>query len=402
MAWDIPVSVVPYQTPDIKTIVQEIVNRSGWASGNSMSFVITGSGDRRAYAVDGSGYYAPLLHVEFGSGQSIDVKVYGYTDDAVENNSSNVDMDNDYLDLGNGDTNKYNGMRFINLQIPQGATITNAYIKFSSYYTRTTTTNLTIKGHASDNSPTFANTTAGRLSTRYTTYSTSASVSWNSVSSWTGPTLQPRMNIAKEALNELVEDKTISWGFGTWHSGYPSGDNYTKLNVGCRYNTPAHLLNLQAGINSATPGSNTPLTPALNAGLDYFKGIRPDLKYNERFVGTECQPTFVIVITDGMGNLNTTVTNIGTSTQALETQGVNTVGIGFGLPLVDAEQLFKLAEVSNNNGKQFPKDSLYALHKEVNGVPQPFLAQSKETLLEALKSITASIKAEVFHGRPLP
>jgi len=34
----------------------------------------------------------------------------------------------------------------------------------------------------------------------------------------------------------------------------------------------------------------------------------------------------------------------------------------------------------------------------VDGVPQPFLAQSKEDLVDALGSITSSIKAKVFHG----
>ena len=43
-------------------------------------------------------------------------------------------------------------------------------------------------------------------------------------------------------------------------------------------------------------------------------------------------------------------------------------------------------------------DDLYALHEEVGGIAQPFMAQSKEELVEALRSITAGIKAEVFHG----
>jgi hypothetical protein len=38
---------VKQQTPDIKTVVQEIVDRSGWA-GNAMVFLITGTGERTA------------------------------------------------------------------------------------------------------------------------------------------------------------------------------------------------------------------------------------------------------------------------------------------------------------------------------------------------------------------
>ena len=31
------------KTPDLKTIVQEIVNRAGWVSGNAMVFILDGS-----------------------------------------------------------------------------------------------------------------------------------------------------------------------------------------------------------------------------------------------------------------------------------------------------------------------------------------------------------------------
>ncbi len=53
-----------YQTPDISSIIQEIVNRSGWSPGNEMAFIIEGSGRRRAVSHDGHGP-APLLHVQF-------------------------------------------------------------------------------------------------------------------------------------------------------------------------------------------------------------------------------------------------------------------------------------------------------------------------------------------------
>ncbi|MFT5142970.1 MAG: hypothetical protein ACI80V_001015 [Rhodothermales bacterium] len=51
------------ETPDLKALVQEIVNRSGWGSGNSMAFIITGSGERTAESYEGSSSKAPLLRV---------------------------------------------------------------------------------------------------------------------------------------------------------------------------------------------------------------------------------------------------------------------------------------------------------------------------------------------------
>jgi lysophospholipase L1-like esterase/Rieske Fe-S protein len=56
------------QTPDIKNVIQEIVDRPGWSSGNSLAIILTGTGKRVAESFDGSQSGAPLLHVEYGTG----------------------------------------------------------------------------------------------------------------------------------------------------------------------------------------------------------------------------------------------------------------------------------------------------------------------------------------------
>ncbi len=53
------------RTPDIATVIQEIVNRPGWLTGNSLAIIVTGAGERTAEAFDGVPSAAPLLHVEF-------------------------------------------------------------------------------------------------------------------------------------------------------------------------------------------------------------------------------------------------------------------------------------------------------------------------------------------------
>jgi hypothetical protein len=53
------------RTSDLTSIVQEIVDRGGWSSGNAMVFIVTGSGERLAVAHDGDSSAAPLLHVEY-------------------------------------------------------------------------------------------------------------------------------------------------------------------------------------------------------------------------------------------------------------------------------------------------------------------------------------------------
>ncbi|HSF14766.1 MAG TPA: Ig-like domain-containing protein, partial [Vicinamibacteria bacterium] len=53
------------RTPNIASVIQQIVNRSGWVSGNSIAIIITGTGKRTAEAYDGVATAAPLLHVEY-------------------------------------------------------------------------------------------------------------------------------------------------------------------------------------------------------------------------------------------------------------------------------------------------------------------------------------------------
>lgn len=53
------------RTPDLTNIVQEIVNRNGWSSGNAMSFIITGTGKRVAESFKGESSASPLLHIEY-------------------------------------------------------------------------------------------------------------------------------------------------------------------------------------------------------------------------------------------------------------------------------------------------------------------------------------------------
>ncbi|WKZ15720.1 MAG: fibronectin type III domain-containing protein [Candidatus Jettenia caeni] len=53
------------RTPNIAAVIQEIVNRSGWLSGNSLVLIITGTGKRIAESFEGDQAGAPLLHVEY-------------------------------------------------------------------------------------------------------------------------------------------------------------------------------------------------------------------------------------------------------------------------------------------------------------------------------------------------
>jgi sugar lactone lactonase YvrE len=55
------------RTSNIAAVIQEIVNRPSWTSGNSLALIITGTGKRVATSWNGSSVSAPLLHIESNS-----------------------------------------------------------------------------------------------------------------------------------------------------------------------------------------------------------------------------------------------------------------------------------------------------------------------------------------------
>ena len=57
-----------HQTPNISPVIQQIVSRPGWVSGNNIVIIITGSGSRVAEAYEGEAANAPLLHVDYTTG----------------------------------------------------------------------------------------------------------------------------------------------------------------------------------------------------------------------------------------------------------------------------------------------------------------------------------------------
>ena len=72
---DIPVWTVgtDYNSPEIKTVIQEIVDRAGWVSGNSIVIFWedfddrspTDNAERLAHSYNSSPTYAPKLHIEY-------------------------------------------------------------------------------------------------------------------------------------------------------------------------------------------------------------------------------------------------------------------------------------------------------------------------------------------------
>jgi type IV pilus assembly protein PilY1 len=136
-------------SPDISTVVKEIVDRGGWASGNDMAFIISGTGKRTVESYDGMRSSAPKLKITYC--------------EICTSSALTV------------------GVRFTGVDIPQGATINSAVIEFTAQAGgENGAASFVIQAEASDSAPTFA-ATDGNLSGRGLS---TAAVNWDGVASW--------------------------------------------------------------------------------------------------------------------------------------------------------------------------------------------------------------------------
>ncbi|MGV1100104.1 PilC/PilY family type IV pilus protein [Thiovibrio sp. JS02] len=389
---DLVASTDDSTTPELKTIVQEIVDRAGWQAGNPMAFMFSGvsTGDRIAKSYDNSSAYVPRLNVTYvsaGISYTTEARVVRSSDDAYEISNGNMSLTTTNVQLGGS---RHVGLRFDNVDIPQGATVSSANISFVPTSAGSNAITLTIKGEDQDSAATYT-AAANNISSRT---ATSAGVSWN-VPAWSPPTQEERIKIAKDVLSELVTDRSIAWGFGTWTGSNSSSIDYTKVHTGCKFNDNAHQTALQNAIAAANDGGTTPLEPAMRAAQKYFDGIKADLE-GDYYGALQCQPKFLILITDGLGNTATTLAGVQSEAGNLADDGITTVAIGFGID--DATQISEIARISNERAKQSDTDSLYPMHNEVAGDGVPFIAQNKADLQSTLQEITTSVKAQVFYG----
>lgn len=209
------------RTPDLKNIIQEVVNRSGWQSGNNLALIITGTGERTAESYNGSSSRAPLLHIEYaddgsggGSGgsqsASLEKRINSSLNDVEERSDGSMYMDSSDIELINDGNDQTVGLRFTGINIPQGAQIDNAYIQFTVDETDSSATSLSIRGEDVNDSSSF-NSSNNNLSNRALT---SASVnwqpdSWNSVGAAGADQRTPNLtSIVQEIVNR-----------GGWSSG---------------------------------------------------------------------------------------------------------------------------------------------------------------------------------------
>jgi hypothetical protein len=229
-----------YQTPDLKAIVQEIIDRSDWQSGNALALLLKGR-NQGASDVDnarefesfenisdpedgGDGQNHPerapklVIHYHLNSGMleipiamtdmitDEGVTFAASSDDAEQEDDEMDSLHDDDLDAGwEGDPEKQHvlttGLRFRDVQLPKGAVVDSAFVVLTSHEGKDAedVAIISIVGQAADNAQTF--TMDALISDRP---QTTASLTWtvNTVWSLWGVYRTPDI---KSILQEIVD-----------------------------------------------------------------------------------------------------------------------------------------------------------------------------------------------------
>ena len=199
------------QTANIASVIQEIVNQDGWASGNALVLLIQddpanpSQGTRCAESFSDSAN-AALLHVTVAD--ETDIRVADGNDDAEQHLDDNrmditsSDLEFPYEDDGNPATDEQViGIRFLDIPLDPGAVVANAYVEVEVDETKggTEPVNLIIEGELSPNAATFENV-ANNITDRPTT---TAKVKW-SVPEWTAVDVKYQSPDISSIIEEIV------------------------------------------------------------------------------------------------------------------------------------------------------------------------------------------------------
>jgi hypothetical protein len=201
-----------YPSPDLATIIQEIVSRSTWTSNNALMLIIRDNGTNdlnanRSYYnfVHGDAGYYPKLVVNYTPavvGTATFTSVVGTDDGAVDNGT--FDVAGSYAALGGGRNSFF---RFQSFGIPKGSVILSASITFySNANSAQITCNVRITANDVDYSE--APTSTAELNALV---KTTAYVDWSSMAGWTTGAAYTTPDF-KAVIQEVID--RASWGVG--------------------------------------------------------------------------------------------------------------------------------------------------------------------------------------------
>jgi 3',5'-cyclic AMP phosphodiesterase CpdA len=205
-------------TPDLKPLVQLVVNRAEWNPGQAMAFLINGTAqsfkNRKFWTADnmqGAGttfdpQRAPRLTVSYLEPLTLTLRTVASSDDATEFRGDSAEgiigkmvvADDDHY-LGYDSTQMEVGLRFAGLTVPPNSTITSARIQFTCSKTVAGNNTVTLCAQDADSADAFG-TSDFDISART---KTNASVTW-AIPDWAKDTMDDP-NARTPDLKSLVQ-----------------------------------------------------------------------------------------------------------------------------------------------------------------------------------------------------
>ncbi len=302
----------PVASVDIKNALQSVIDRSGWCGGNALTLILdtttaTANQTRILHSRDSDSTLAPRLTYKFAAGATGCVKAAAVSQTAISSDDAEqfgatVDtIDND-LDIGfdtEQSSNQTIGLRFQNLNVPQGAVILSAEMIFTSRGVSTTAVPFNIKGINEDNVTQFSNT-ANNITDRTTT---TASVSWDAEPWDTGATAFPTSDITpivQEIVNRSGWASGNAMGFiiepggstGNRIAETADGDSSKGPRLRVEYQTiletpfKTNRRRLIELVNGLPSNDLTPITSTLLEAANYWRGDKVDFGLSRGNRGT--------------------------------------------------------------------------------------------------------------------
>ena len=294
-------------TNDIKSIIHEVTNRSGWCGGNAITIFIdanspTSNQMRKLHSRDSSeAALAPKLVYSYmpqsGCMNSSEVAQIASSSDDAEQFSdsyygSRVNTVSDDLILGEDSRNGSQtvGLRFRSLDIPKQSTIKSAHIEFRAKGTSSGAASYTIKGINADNVGAFRNSKDNVSGQQQTTASTVWDMSGsNAEDGWDDPgaehTTEDLSSIVQEIVNRPGWSKKSNMGFVITGTGTRSAESFDSdpskaPRLVVKYDDSVTVAFksvrevLKEKVKELPARGGTPIAGALVESAKYFRGDR--------------------------------------------------------------------------------------------------------------------------------
>ena len=245
------------QTSDLSAVVQEVVNRSDWCGGNALVLTFEGSTTHRARSRDAGRWDAPVLKVSYEPGSvNADTTCVGRRTvsgvrsaaDDVESASGAGPLDPTGTTLATRRAGSLReiGLRFGNVDVPHGASVTDARLLLSSAYAKPGEAVLELRVEPNDHAAPFDTSGPADIAVRT---ASAASLEWSVPEVEDGETLTS-VNLAPligptvarhgwAAGNALVLTLTHAAGVGERHfHAFESDGQAPRLEVTYRHERP--------------------------------------------------------------------------------------------------------------------------------------------------------------------